>query len=1516
MRFLLSFFIISNLFNTASQAQEKEYYFNVGCDDVSKIDLLIRKGIMTKNLCLTANKTKLELILQGNSYALGQYLPNPELTNYYQGTTKLSCKDQSFQNEDAEFKKEYFKKMLNKITNRSQIATNNFPEKEFKNLALFLKYYTKRVNEIMKLSDEASIDSKNITIKAYGYADGVRNTDETYDSYVLNRLCNDKDLAEGKRSNLYDLIKQNIPAANSPYEFFKSAKNSDEKAFERSKIRNVYLAKMRADNLSNKIKGIVEPSIDPGLGIKGVVKEPSYAEISEGEGKLNPSFKNNCVGYCQMRRGAKVEINIPGIQNDLDPVDPVYNSISAYFNSPYSQDQLTMNKFAIKRLVEDYGKWLFDNSNENSDVIKKAKEKEITEMKNIYSAKKDKDHKGPIDYNYRPIRAKTYCADSSLSFKECADKKSEILASKEYINKKKFIDMVKFALLNTNGYSSSVDTLHPTLVYKKGLTESIPANNLGKLPLTLNIAEILDHYDQIAYTYYFASLEANSLKPHSYPSNKYKTEVKKFKASPDYAIGDEITDNRLNLILWGNHQPDDYNDSFYNELKSNYTIEFGTGELSYKSLSKEFADFFDPESAGLGKKSKQIAEDLARRSISTDERLKVPGIAFKYYKAYKCQKLYFLGQKGAHPDYCKNIHQSLDENEMTLEHMADLDFTDESILDISAIAYYPLKIDTAGVESSFKKSKLDLRIASINTAHRKLEDLANYPRHMSGASIYFHNAESMVQNFWDNYVELPASATTHFLRDRLNIPSDGNLKISNPMAKVNKTVNFDKHFKPLIDWTTIIIRSSIGEFNAGSGVLKPKKLMALDFNSEDKGIGKKAEIGKYIKGQYDYPFIILPKSLHQRIISDYYASAYISAQSNFMYASIYRKYGSVIDYFKENYTKKTHGADLGKVNKSTYESYKTIIDNKLEEYEIKGVKTKPWPAKIEIDEISFVGRNWKAITALMSYHLLKAQKIAKEPKKNQLEPLDIIRPSFIDEFAKGTKYILDHLHLANKYLLIAHIHHSPEPPKKEDKSNSYPHTFSGIAEATGGGGPSPSIMGAQVSTIFSFADYIGAYTDILNQLSQAHLGPGRAEKKSVADWVKWRNYRGMLKSVPKDLKYVYYRPTDIHIRGDKDVHGFLHTACHTGVLFPEFYNDKQNDRFHYQSRYRTPRWNYYRDYPSKQAYRAPYDDSFYLPQIKGLSFAPLDLVRVKNPTAYLIKGDGDCSKCSCLKTGTLTEEKLREYLDNSIELSFTNGYDWVNGPEKRYAEKRFVIGTKPKSAKGKLYTPLARNYTLNKSTNFTSDLEDSEKYCLFSPIVPQSHEVGTGASDIQEDEIHLAKQIEEIGACPFTDALVGVEANKLAGTSMIAGLPDVPGMTEDEFLDIKATCGSAMQAFPMGINTCNETISKVENPNVYDACSFMPQSIAKLYGTKDPNSGLYKCYVNGISDLTAGNFGQKDIPLLKGGAPMGKNYDAYLCDAITKIYKETDEIEKVDDKEYKKGYMIWTSNMENDPKVK
>jgi len=343
------------------------------------------------------------------------------------------------------------------------------------------------------------------------------------------------------------------------------------------------------------------------------------------------------------------------------------------------------------------------------------------------------------------------------------------------------------------------------------------------------------------------------------------------------------------------------------------------------------------------------------------------------------------------------------------------------------------------------------------------------------------------------------------------------------------------------------------------------------------------------------------------------------------------------------------------------------------------------------------------------------------------------------------------------------------------------------------------------TTVMSFFDYAEAYAEALNlyskgaatDLSYVHRNPinkaGTARKMSYTLSSSDRAIVSkMIKPVSNKVTKVFYSPSLISSsvrQAGREITGFYHRVCKTGVFIENDKNAKATE-FYYQSRYRNVKSTYTLSKPKEDD--APYFRSFDIPNpSKKLSsmansFPTFNLIQLKRPTAYLIKNN--CGDCSCLKSGNLTGQTLRSIMSDSQteRIDFSRGYtrynksgkDKVAGTTGPYAEKSISI-----TAKG--------------------------EYCLFSPIVPQSHDVGEGSSEDTGDEgAHETENEYMAGvySCPMIDALYLTNGK---------AFPDV-SIQEAEKSKIQQICKS-------------NSIFPLAEDKYYDWCTSSKNNVCDLY---------------------------------------------------------------------------------------
>lgn len=244
-----------------------------------------------------------------------------------------------------------------------------------------------------------------------------------------------------------------------------------------------------------------------------------------------------------------------------------------------------------------------------------------------------------------------------------------------------------------------------------------------------------------------------------------------------------------------------------------------------------------------------------------------------------------------------------------------------------------------------------------------------------------------------------------------------------------------------------------------------------------------------------------------------------------------------------------------------------------------------------------------------------------------------------------------------------------------------------------------SVQGGNDSTVFSFLDYDSAYS--------AHY------KGAYTDTSK---FLALPMNSPVDIDSIYYTPASI-TSGEDGMKGFYHNACRTGVMFQMKVGQT---KFKYQSRLKV-RSSYYSSSSGadgKSVVMKAFDDTYKIGFDSTLSkYDYFNIIRLKHPTAYLLN---DCpNKCGCLaelKSGkslkTIINEKLVRYKSDKgtrpAIMNFSQGYTWETTKNKKARPiKRFML----KTLIGK---------------NISAD--ESKKYCVVTPLVPQTHYVGSGSA--------------------------------------------------------------------------------------------------------------------------------------------------------------------------------------------
>ncbi len=270
-----------------------------------------------------------------------------------------------------------------------------------------------------------------------------------------------------------------------------------------------------------------------------------------------------------------------------------------------------------------------------------------------------------------------------------------------------------------------------------------------------------------------------------------------------------------------------------------------------------------------------------------------------------------------------------------------------------------------------------------------------------------------------------------------------------------------------------------------------------------------------------------------------------------------------------------------------------------------------------------------------------------------------------------------------------------------------------------------------------------------------------------------------------------------------EIRGFFHTACKTGVVFK---NDQKNTSFTYLSRV-TPRTGY----ENLTSADAPFDeyDNIYskaseVMKTNDKSMAPLTMIKVKHPSVYVIP---NCSGCDCVKNDfvdKLYQETEKELSKKSMEfnLDLAEKFEkFLNEKAARldfHSEFTYVDDPKaPADAKTKTKVP----YKSYNSKNVLAKLKlegeylDSN-YCIFSPIIPQAHSVGTGEAQGDLSKVETA-ETKPADNCSLIEFLNSTKDEK--GEFVF---PDV--LTDNAAIDKIATYCKEISSGLGNLSLCNQ----------------------------------------------------------------------------------------------------------------
>jgi hypothetical protein len=1478
-------FIIFAFTNAYSQELTEDY-----------IKLLIKKGIITDKLCMQQTAAGVDIILRGQAYKLGYYAANEELDQFANGDSEAVAKACS----SSISKYPNVKKNIQKTTimaAQEVIKTKQgafkkfisesdpFPTEEFNRLAKFLDNYYKRATDVQELLPEEDVNvfkEGSVKIKAIGYADGVRNTTEEYDPYIAKRLCEE---ADGKKANFssgkyreeakplteyfdstvdlnsfggsFGAHKDAFLTGWNGYD--KTARDSssdNQSAIIMSRYRNTFLAKMRADSLADKTYESISnywSSNGAEINTNTLMIRNSDAVISDAE--LNPNATYMCKGFCNMRRGAKLVLDFP-FSSAKETGTPFFNSVSPHFEGPTSDDQLNMNKFALRTLVREYNQYLKDHSGEED--VEEAKKFIIENVKKRST---------PDTYSVTPVYADFGCPITTGGTTDSKNGCLDIHETLESFNRESLNNLlvVLSPMLHQNNFRVnraaqylSMSIMNPSsrrfinslaknlsyIVKYLGLTTGetvgyrISSKSINETK-TLN-DEIRTMRNRISNLFpYFSGQVDNSLTlegDFSAAKNKW-SRINLFEA------GDLLSNKELLFIMLGSDKeyleeyadkyktylPKQLKDLIAEHIKSNLTGLADTFKVTEDSIVKDLKERMKDnetltinELFKLGGVNSKISVVIKKNEdvepfIHKNLALKAP--LLEYYEDLYCSKLFASGGKDCHfrkidsyPFTALN-HPSMDLN---FKQSKSINYLRELLSFSQTTSNFETKYDNRPIGTlpkvfySFNLTRKEKNSSSDNTLYS--EDHARTPLNSYIEAGLLFNSD----HFNTTVPTGGEEVISRFVRDKFNIKSDDLEMYYYDDLKAGKEVKvpvkrkFSEYFRPIIQWTQNAIFNSINKTsiptikNINKFDIKPKGIRRLNYNSES----NTARYGS----DYLYPLFLANDnkyisndqitSIHHFLLKSYYRSGITALLVNEIEDSGVGTLGEDImgldpyddEDFKQAkdtlYSEKygyldetTYNAELAKLKELLIQAFK---DNEVEvanvdDYLVPYIKpsNKDSDKKddtVDIDNLvvnknHFVSNNMKAITYISSASLNKSKGL-KELNEETIPGL-YDKDINLSGFSTFTKKAFEMINFLNAYFVYDSVYWYNNFDQNGEKYSEPWFDSQGLVP-TGlkkldyqelayvmGGGPSPSVNGAQVSTIFSFANYKDAMASILNKIND--------KKSSELDdgWVKWtgsHRYKKIYKRVPKNLKYIYFKPkriqgAEMDVGGDF-VSGWMHTACKTGTVFP--YDEDRTSAFHYQTRYRSQRnynkalSSYYRDYPSNDKYRHPYDDTFFIPNHPGAKLPLHNMIALKRPTSFLIK---ECPACGCLKKGFKNGDELNNLIKTKgIELNFTDGYYWVHFNEtgdddfSAYAEKRFDVNTSVADDR-----EIASQYYSKKAVKDPkiSVPNNSETYCLYSPLVPQSHEVGSGVARDKDNLFEDNYAMEFNGTDFFLDALNG-----------------------------------------------------------------------------------------------------------------------------------------------------------------
>lgn len=323
------------------------------------------------------------------------------------------------------------------------------------------------------------------------------------------------------------------------------------------------------------------------------------------------------------------------------------------------------------------------------------------------------------------------------------------------------------------------------------------------------------------------------------------------------------------------------------------------------------------------------------------------------------------------------------------------------------------------------------------------------------------------------------------------------------------------------------------------------------------------------------------------------------------------------------------------------------------------------------------------------------------------------------------------------------------------------------------------------------------------------------------------------------------------------VKGFFHDLCHTGVVF-DMPNDPTNikeqekfTKFRYLSRFNVRDNSYKTETGSFEKYDTTYD--------KVSLTQPLLQHVVQHPTTYIVPNCKDCNciktyvtndnstivanKLKTVKTGGLDQSKeflasyynsleFEKLLKDSIALNFHSNYTYTADPNpetdtiRRIKDQEKIIerlNSKNKQtqtdinniakAKEKIkeylppvpYKEYSAEFIIKefekKGIQLTFSPSNKDKkyldrnFCIYTPIIPQSHSAGDGKTNGSAGKMQQQEIIQPPLTCPLADVLESKDENNQDV------FPDV-GLKPEEIDEIYNHCSNITSNFPMSEEDC------------------------------------------------------------------------------------------------------------------